>query len=64
MSGKGALKSTWSDTEHETGTLHFAGTFQVGSEAQPIEWTTESTSVFKSADCGSVQPPALPRSAR
>jgi hypothetical protein len=64
MSGKGALKSTWSDTAHETGTLHFVGTFQVGSEAQPIEWTTESTSVFKSADCGSVKPPALPRSAR
>lgn len=63
MSGKGDLKSIWSDTEHEKGTLHFLGTFQVGSEAQPIEWTTESTSVFKSADCGSVKPPVLPRPA-
>jgi hypothetical protein len=60
MTGKGALKSTWSDTEHEMGTLHFTGTFQVGAEAQPVEWTTESTSVFKSADCGSVKPAALP----
>jgi hypothetical protein len=60
MTGKGVLESTWLDTEHARGTLHFVGTFQVGSETRPIEWTTKSTSVFKSADCGTVKPPSLP----
>lgn len=61
MSGKGALESTWSDPEHATGTVHFIGTFQVGADVEPIEWTTTSTSVFKSSDCGTVRPAALPK---
>jgi hypothetical protein len=60
MSGKGALESSWTDTEHAKGKVHFVGTFLVGSELQPVEWTTESTSVFKSADCGLVKPQSLP----
>lgn len=63
MSGKGALQSTWSDNEHEKGSIHFVGTMQVGSESQPIEWTTESTTVFKSADCGGIKPAAMPKPA-
>jgi hypothetical protein len=54
--GSGALETNWSDLEHATGRLHFAGTFQGGSEAFPIEWTTESSSVFKSEQCGVVRP--------
>lgn len=64
MSGKGALESTWSDLEHARGKVHFIGTFLERSERRPIEWTTESTSVFKSADCGSVKPLPLPESRR
>jgi hypothetical protein len=64
MSGKGALQSTWTDTEHETGKVHFVGTFQVGTELQPVEWTTESSSVFKNASCGGVKPLPLPTSRR
>lgn len=60
MSGQGALESNWSDLEHAKGKVHFVGTLLVGNEKKPIEWTTESTSVFKSADCGSIQPPPLP----
>lgn len=56
ISGKGALSSTWPDMDHSTSTLHFVGTFLTGSQSQPIEWTTESTAVFKSADCGAVRP--------
>lgn len=60
MNGKGALESKWSDPEHATNKVHFVGTFMVGSEPQPIEWTTESTYTFKSTSCGGVKPLALP----
>ena len=63
MSGKGALESTWTDAEHVKGKIHFIGTIQVGSEAQPVEWTTESISVFKSSDCSAIQPSKLPSAA-
>jgi hypothetical protein len=62
ISGKGALESTWSDLQHAKGKVHFVGMFQMEDGAKPIEWTTESTSVFKSADCGSVKPMPLPES--
>ena len=62
MSGKGDLVSEWSDAEHVTGTIHFIGTLQAGSEAQPIEWTTESKAVFKDSDCGNIKPPVIPAS--
>jgi Protein of unknown function (DUF3617) len=56
MRGKGALRSTWSDPEHSAGEVHFVGTLQDGPVAQPVEWTTKSTSVFKSADCSAARP--------
>jgi hypothetical protein len=56
MTGKGQLESTWLDADHVTGKVHFVGTFLVGSEQQPIEWTTETTSTFKSSSCGFVKP--------
>ncbi len=61
MTGKGALEEVWTDDEHAKGTVHFTGQFQVGRDSQPIEWTTESNSAFKSADCGSVKPLAPPK---
>lgn len=61
MSGKGDLVSTWTDVEHSRSSVHFVGTLRVGGDAQPIEWTTESTAVFKSNDCGGLLPPPLPQ---
>jgi hypothetical protein len=35
---------------------------QAGQSARPVEWTVESTSVYKEPDCGSVKPMAMPDS--
>jgi hypothetical protein len=56
MTGKGTVKSEWSDPEHATGEVHFTGTVQGRNGERPLEWTSQSTSVFKSADCGDVKP--------
>ena len=64
MNGKGNLVSKWPDSQHSKSSVHFVGTFRVGAEEQPIEWTTESTAVFKGEDCGAVKPPSLPLSQR
>jgi len=58
MTGKGTVESSWSDPEHAKGSVHFTGTIQAGPSPRPVEWTSQSTSVFKSADCGSVKPVA------
>ena len=60
MTGNGSVESSWSDPEHAKGKVHFTGTVQGRNGTMPVEWTTESTSVFKSADCGSVQPIPIP----
>jgi hypothetical protein len=52
--GKATMQSTWSG-DHATGSIHFVGTVP-----RPTEWTSNSTSVFKSADCGSVKPFPMP----
>jgi hypothetical protein len=56
MKGRGVLKSEWPDSDHVTGSLHFTGTLRVGSEDQPIEWTTDSKGIFEAADCGNIKP--------
>jgi len=56
MTGKGTMQSSWSDPEHAKGTVHFTGTIQGGNGTMPVEWTSESTSLFKGADCGDVKP--------
>lgn len=60
MTGNGTVESSWTDSEHATGKVHFTGTVQGRNGTMPVEWSTESTSVFKSADCGSVQPLTIP----
>lgn len=50
--GKATMQST---SDHATGSIHF-----VGTGPQPTEWTSNSTSAFKSADCGSVKPFPIP----
>jgi len=62
--GKGDLETNWIDLEHATGKLHFLGTLQGGSDTFPIEWTTDSSSTFKSESCGNVKPTPLPTNAR
>ena len=56
MSASGTLTTSWSDGGHSNTKLHMTGTMQMGPNSRPVEWTTESTSTFKSADCGSVRP--------
>lgn len=60
MSGKGTLQSSWSQNDRAQGKVHFVGALQAGSNSIPVEWTAESTSVFKSVDCGTVKPYSLP----
>jgi hypothetical protein len=60
MSGKGTFSASWTDEEHSTSKVHFTGTLQAGPSPKPVEWTVDSTSVFKSADCGNVKPIAPP----
>jgi hypothetical protein len=59
MNGKGDVVSKWSDVEHSKSSVHFVGTLRVGPDELPIEWTTESIAVFKSANCGSVKPASV-----
>lgn len=56
VTGKGDILATWTDADSSTSKVHFTGTMQMGPNSQPFEWTVESTSVFKGADCGSVKP--------
>ena len=52
--GKATMESTWT-ADHATGSIHV-----VTTAPRATEWTSNSTSVFKSADCGSVQPYPMP----
>jgi Protein of unknown function (DUF3617) len=60
MNGKGSMESHWGADGVAKGKVHFVGTIQMGPNPTPIEWTSESTSVYKGPDCGSVQPPPMP----
>ena len=60
MSGKGTLESHLVDSDHAKGKVHFVGSIQAGPNAMPIEWTAQSSSVFKGADCGDVKPVPMP----
>ena len=60
MTGKGTVETSWSDAEHAKSTAHFTGTVMSRNGAVPLEWTRESTSVFKNADCGDVKPAQMP----
>ncbi|MGB6745427.1 MAG: DUF3617 domain-containing protein [Terracidiphilus sp.] len=61
MSGKGSLESHFSEDGTARGKVHFVGTMQMGQNSTPVEWTSVSTSVYKGPDCGSVQPPPMPK---
>jgi hypothetical protein len=61
MAGKGTVEATFTDPDHSTSKVHFLGSMQAGPNAMPIEYTIDSASVFKGADCGSVKPIAIPK---
>ena len=56
MTGKGKVETRWIDSRHSESRIHFTGSMHVGSETKSIEWTLESKSTFRGADCGSVKP--------
>ena len=60
MAGKGTLESSWVVPDHAVGKVHFMGAMQMGPNSKPIEYTIESSSVYKGPDCGSVQPAPMP----
>jgi hypothetical protein len=57
MKGMGNVETSIPDLEHVTGTIHFVGTLDADAHPQPIEWTTTSTSVFKTEQCTNTSPP-------
>jgi hypothetical protein len=61
MAGKGTVEASWTDPDHATSKVHFVGSMQMGPNATPVEYTIESTSVFKGTDCGSVKPMPTPK---
>lgn len=63
MSGKGTLESSWIGDTDAQSKLHFVGTMQMGQGEEPVEWTNESTSVYKGSDCGDLKPVPTSKSA-
>jgi Protein of unknown function (DUF3617) len=61
MAGKGTLESSWADPNHAIGKVHFVATMQMGQNSRTVEYTINSSSVFKSPDCGSVAPLPMPK---
>ncbi|HVU48542.1 MAG TPA: DUF3617 domain-containing protein [Terracidiphilus sp.] len=61
FSGKGTIESHWSMDGTSKGKVHFVGSMQMGPNPTPIEWTAESTSVYKGPDCGDVKPLPMPK---
>lgn len=62
MKGMGNLESNFPDPEHVNGSIHFIGTLDVNARPEPIEWTTTSSAVLKSATCPAAAPAAAPPS--
>jgi len=56
MNGTMHFESSFPDGIHAKGTMHFKGAMQTGANPTPFEFTVNSTSVYKGADCGSVKP--------
>jgi hypothetical protein len=61
MSIHATMKSFWTaDDNTAKGKVHATGTMQMGANPATVEYTIESTSVYKGADCGSVKPMPMP----
>jgi len=62
MNGTGTLQTTFVDANTTKSIVHITGTAQMGPNSRPIDMTVQRTSTYKGADCGSVQPLAMPPS--
>ena len=61
IAGTGKVEAHWTETGESHSKIHFTGTLEMGQRgSHPVEWTMETTSVFKGSDCGSVKPLAMP----
>ena len=60
MTGTATLEATYTDAEHATASVHFTGSVESNGSPHQIEWTSHSTSVFKSASCGEIKPYPMP----
>lgn len=56
MTGKGTVETRWISSGHSKSKIHFTGSMHVGQNLKTIEWTVDSDSIYKGADCGAVQP--------
>jgi hypothetical protein len=61
INGTGTVETTFTEGGTAKGKVHFTGTMAMGQNSRPVEWTNEFTSVYKGPDCGSVQPPPMPK---
>jgi hypothetical protein len=62
MNVKATMESSWTNPDVAHGKMHFIGTMQAGQSPRPVEWTVESTSIYKGPNCGNVKPMAMPDS--
>jgi hypothetical protein len=60
MNGKASIESSWTGGNIARGKVHFIGAMPMGPNSKTIEWTVDSTSVYKGPDCGSVKPLPIP----
>jgi hypothetical protein len=61
LNATGEVESTWTDASATHTSVHLKGSMQMGPNSMPLEMTMQSTSVYKSADCGSVKPMTMPK---
>jgi hypothetical protein len=60
MNAKGTVTATFTNGNTTDMTMHLTGTMQMGPNSRPIDMTVHTTSTYKGADCGSVQPMTMP----
>ena len=58
MTASGSIESTWTADGVGKSTIHLSGTMGPGGRSMDI--TMQASSVYKGADCGSVQPMSVP----
>ena len=60
MSATGTVESTYTPDGHGKSKIHMTGQIAMGSSSKPIEYTIETESTYRGADCGNVKPIAPP----
>ena len=58
MTATGTVESSWTPDGVGKSTVHLSGT--MGPGASPMDITMQASSIYKGADCGSVQPIQMP----